>query len=166
MSTNINQFLSEQIDTGSIKDPEKAPGKETQKTTFEPFDESLIKKYPRSNRKIIVEVQAYSLLSEMGHEHKSQTSYISPYGMELQVTKEYSPGTLLKILVSLPDYWTRKQRFVDYNRIDTPNSFKVLAKVVKSEDIGKRGKKKVILVQTVNMDEVDEQVLKSYLQDG
>jgi hypothetical protein len=32
--------------------------------------------------------------------------------------------------------------------------------------VGKRGKKKLVLVQTVNMDVVDEQVLKSYLQDG
>jgi hypothetical protein len=130
------------------------------------FDENLIKKYPRSNRKINVEVQTYTLISDTNLELKSLTSYISPYGMEFQTTRNYSPGTLLKILVSLPDYWSRKQRYVNYNRIDTPNTFKVLAKVVKTEDIGKRGKKKIILVQTVNMDEVDEQVLKSYLQDG
>ncbi len=137
-----------------------------QKPSSANFDENLIKKYPRSNRKINVEVQTYTLISETNLELKSLTSYISPYGMEFQTTRNYSPGTLLKILVSLPDYWSRKQRFVNYNRIDTPNTFKVLAKVVKTEDIGKRGKKKIILVQTVNMDEVDEQVLKSYLQDG
>ena len=32
--------------------------------------------------------------------------------------------------------------------------------------MGKRGKKKLVLVQTVNIDEIDEQVLKTYLQDG
>jgi hypothetical protein len=150
--------IAEAVDPLAPKDP---AGK-----AADQFDENLIKKYPRSNRKISVEVQAYTLLSESSAEHRSQTSFISPHGMEFLATKEYTPGTLLKIMVSIPDYWSRKQRFVDYNRIDTPNTFKVLAKVVKSEDIGKRGKKKIVLVQTVNMDEVDEQVLKSYLQDG
>lgn len=130
------------------------------------FDEDLIKKYPHSNRKVSVEVQAYNLISEANREQKLQTLFISPYGMEFQASRDYSPGTLLKIHVSLPDYWNRKQRFVDYSRIDTPNTFKVLAKVVRTEDVGKRGKKKLIVVQTVNMDEVDEKVLKNYLEDG
>ena len=75
-------------------------------------------------------------------------------------------GTLLKINVTLPDYWNLKQKFVDYGRVDTPGKFKVLAKVLKTEDIGIRGKKKLVLVQTVNIDEVDEQVLKSFLQEA
>jgi hypothetical protein len=168
MATNNIILVPDPLDTScGIKDDlDKSLPKENNKSNFEIFDENLIKKYPRSNRKITVEVQAYSLLTDTGNELKSQTSYISPYGMEFQISKDYTPGTLLKILVSLPDYWSRKQRLVDYNRIDTPNSFRVLAKVVRTEDIGKRGKKKIILVQTVNMDEVDEQVLKNYLQDG
>jgi len=168
MSINQSIIIHTSVDSNqtSREDAEKGALKEASKTVTDTFDESLIKKYPRSNRKITVEVQAYSLISDSGNELKCQTSYISPYGMEFQLTKEYTPGTLLKIQVSLPDYWSRKQRLVDYNRIDTPHSFKILAKVVRSEDIGKRGKKKVVLVQTVNMDEVDEQVLKNYLQDG
>jgi hypothetical protein len=129
------------------------------------FDEDLIKKYPRSNRKISVDVMPYGLL-QPDPDNKTLTTHISPYGMEFQATKDYPEGTLLKIHITLPDYWSRKQRFVDYRRVDTPETFKILAKVVKSEDVGKRGKKKLVLVQTVNMDEVDEQVLKSYLQDG
>jgi hypothetical protein len=57
-------------------------------------------------------------------------------------------------------------RFVEYRRVDTPETFKVLAKVVRTEEIGKRGKKKLVVVQTVNMDDVDEQVLKNFLQEG
>lgn len=129
------------------------------------FNEDLIKKYPRSNRKIAVDIAPYGLLGS-DSDAKSQTTHISPYGMEFQTSKEYSEGTLLKIHISLPDYWQRKQRFVEYRRIDTPATFKVLAKVVKTEDVGKRGKRKLVLVQTVNMDEIDEQVLKSFLQDG
>lgn len=130
------------------------------------FDEDLIKKYPRANRKIVVDVAPYSLGAEPNDDNKAQTLFISPHGMEFQGTQAYPEGTLLKIHISLPDYWNRKQQFVEYRRVDTPGTFKILAKVVRVEDVGKRGKKKLTVVQTVNMDEVDEQVLKSYLQDG
>lgn len=133
--------------------------------TLTGFNEDLITKYPRANRKITVEIKPYSLVSGDG-EQKGQTLYISPHGLEFHATKDYPQGALLKIHVALPDYWQRKQRFVEYRRIDTPDTFKILAKVVRTEEVGKRGKKKLVIVQTVNMDEVDEQVLKSYLQDG
>ena len=131
------------------------------------FDVEMIKSYPRSHRKITLAVRPYNLNNEeQGIGDKGQTTYISPYGLEFQVPKNYPDGTLLKINVTIPDYWNLKQNFVDYNRIDTPGEFRILAKVIKSEDVGKRGKKKLVLVQTVNIDEVDEKVLKTYLQEG
>lgn len=130
------------------------------------FNEDLIKKYPRSNRKITLDVAPYGLVFSDPNDAKALSVHISPHGIEFQASKDYPQGTLLKIHVSLPDYWNRKQRFVDYRRVDTPDTFKILAKVVRTEDVGKRGKKKLVVVQTVNMDEVDEQVLKSFLQDG
>ena len=135
------------------------------------FDEELVTKYPRANRKIVLQVMQYGLMggqaaTETTKEEKGQTVYISPYGLQFQAPLDYPEGTLLKIHVSLPDYWTRKQRFVDYTRVDTPENFKILAKVGRTEDVGKRGKKKLVTAQTVNMDEVDEQVLKNFLQEG
>lgn len=130
------------------------------------FNEDLIKKYPRSNRKVTLDVAPYGLVSGDPADAKAQSVHISPHGIEFQASKDYAQGTLLKIHVSLPDYWNRKQRFVDYRRVDTPDTFKILAKVVRTEDVGKRGKRKLVVVQTVNMDEIDEQVLKSFLQDG
>ncbi len=130
------------------------------------FDEDLIKKYPKSNRRIQLAVSQFGLAFEDDDKHKGHTCHISPHGIEFQSAGEYPEGTLLKIHVNLPNYWNRKQKFVDYRRIDTPTNFKILAKVLKSEEVGKRGKKKLVLAQTVNIDEIDEQVLKSYLQDG
>ncbi len=144
-----------------------AAGQQSQKNKN--FDSELVTKYPRSNRKVTLEVRPYGLTDEDRDscvEDKGQTVHISPYGIEFQGIREYPTGTLLKINVELPDYWARKQRFVDYSRVDNPGQFRVLAKVVKTEDVGKRGKKKRVLVQTVNIDEVDEKVLKSYLQEG
>lgn len=131
------------------------------------FNYEILKSYPHGEQKISVEIGKYSLTfnSDPTQRQKAQTTYISPHGMEIQGVKDYPQGTLLKISVNLPDYWTRKKRFVEYNRIDTPEDFKVLAKVIGSQPIGKRGKKRLILVQTVNIDEVDEKVLAAYLEE-
>ena len=130
------------------------------------FNEDLIKKYPKANKKISLEVMPYTITDKNNPDHKAQSLFISPFGLEFQATRDYAAGTLLKIHVTLPDYWNRKQKLVDYQRIDQPDTFKILAKVVRTEDVGKRGKKKLVVVQTVNMDEVDEKVLKTYLQES
>ncbi|MGE0171793.1 MAG: PilZ domain-containing protein [Oligoflexales bacterium] len=130
------------------------------------FNLDLIKKYPKSNRRLSLMVSAYGLHHEDGQEPNCTTVHISPYGIQFRSNQSYPEGTLLKIQIAMPDYWSRKQKFVDYGRIDTPEDFKVLAKVITTEDVGKRGKKKMVLVKTVNMDDVDEEVLKSYLQDN
>lgn len=129
------------------------------------FNEDLVKKYPRSNRRLSLAVARYGINSEVDPE-EGQTVHISPFGIQFRGTEEYEEGDLLKIHINMPDYWERKQRFVDYSRIDTPSNFKILAKVVSTEEVGKRGKKKIILCRTVNMDEIDEQVLKAFLQEG
>src|SRR5262245_29394312 len=95
------------------------------------FDEDLIKKYPRSNRKIALDVALYGLGAFENPEAKAQSVHISPHGIEFQASKDFAQGTLLKIHVALPDYWNRKQRFVEYRRVDTPDTFKILAKVVR-----------------------------------
>lgn len=130
------------------------------------FDVELIKNYPRSSKKINLGVRQYGIAQEESEtEDKCQTTYVSPHGIEFQSPTGYPDGTLLKINLNIPDYWSIKSKFVEYNRVDTPRNFPVLARVVKSVELGKRGKKKLILVQTLNIDEVDEQVLKSYLQE-
>jgi len=130
------------------------------------FDPTIIRNYPRSNRKVTLEVSSYNLATADGENLAVQSMHISPFGIEFQSNKPFPEGALLRINVSIPDYWTRKQRFVEYRRIDAPGTFRILGKVVLSQDLGKRGKKKLVTVQTVNIDDIDEQVLKSYLQEG
>lgn len=133
------------------------------------FSVELIKSYPRANQKLNVEIGPYTLATNAdlnGTRQKCLTTFISPFGLEFQGNRDYPEGTLLKISVSIPDYWTRKKKFVEYSRIDTPNDFKILARVVGSQDIGKRRTKKLILAQTVNIDDVDKQVLQAFLNEG
>lgn len=138
---------------------------------IEPVPDVNIKEYPHAERKVSIEVGQYSLVPKSTpdspyHQQKTSTTFISPHGMEIHSSHDYPSGAILKIAVNLPDYWNRKKKFVKYNRVDVPNDFKILGKVIGSQDIGKRGKKKLILVQTVNIDEVDEKVLKDFLQEG
>lgn len=130
------------------------------------FDPETIKRYPRANRKLNVGVAQYGLSAEPPTDGNGQTSFISPHGLEFKTSDSFVEGELLKIHIALPEYWNRKQRFVEYARIDTPDHFKILGKVVKTEDLGKRGKKKIVTVQTLVIDEVDEKVLKTFLQEG
>ena len=132
----------------------------------ENFDADLIRKYPKSNRKITLEVGRYGIQEQGVSDEKGTSQHISPYGVEFKTSKDFEEGQLLKIQVSVPDYWNRKQQFVNYGRVDAPAQFKILAKVIKTEEVGKRGKKRLITAQTLIIDEVDEQVLKKYLQEG
>ncbi len=130
------------------------------------FNPDLIRKYPRANKKIPLAIAQYGIKIGDDPSGDNHSTFISPHGIEFRSTCDYPEGTLLKIEINLPDYWERKQRFVEYGRVDRPENFRILAKVVKTEDVGKRGKKKMVIAQTVIIDEVDEQVLKSYLQEG
>ncbi|MBF0441250.1 MAG: hypothetical protein HQK54_05040 [Oligoflexales bacterium] len=141
-------------------------GEESPEVIETNFDADLIRKYPKSNRRISIDVTHYGIGPESLDKSDITTSHISPYGLEFKCTEEYTEGALLKIHVTLPDYWQRKQQFVEYSRVDTPTKFKMLAKVVSTEKIGKKGKKNMVLCRTVNMDQVDEEVLKSFLQEG
>ena len=139
-------------------------------TDKDDFNIDLIKNYPHANKKIELDIGTYKLdlpeeETKQVERQKGMTTYISPYGMECHVNKDYPKGTLLKIKISIPNYWFRKKQLVEYNRIDNPETFRILGKVVYSEETSKRGKKKIIVVQTVNIDEVDEQILKTFLQE-
>jgi hypothetical protein len=132
------------------------------------FDVDLIKRYPRSNKRLSLNVAPFGIADDYlaEREKNGQSVHISPHGIEFKTSEELNEGELVKIHIVLPDYWNRKQKLVNYGRVDNPGEFKVLGKVVRTEDVSKRGKKKLITVQTLIMDDVDEQVLKKYLQDG
>ena len=127
------------------------------------FTPELVVNYPKSGRRVTIGVSSYTILD--GEQDTTTTVHLSPHGLDFHSTKGFADGALLRINVTLPDYWERKKKYVEYRRVDSPNSMMILAKVVRSEDIGKRGKKKLVMVRTVNIDTVDERVLLDYLED-
>lgn len=130
------------------------------------FSQEFIRSFPRSNRKVTINVMPFGLKSDPGKAHEGTSLFISPHGIEFQAPREFKPGSLLKIEIAIPDYWERKMRVVEYRRIDRPENFRILAKVIKVEDIGKRGRKKHVIAQTVNLEPCDEKVLRTYLAEG
>ncbi len=136
------------------------------KSDAELYSEKQIRSFPRANKKIPISVMRFSLKSDPGSNHDIHSLFISPHGIEFQAPVDYKEGAILKIEVTLPDYWTRKQRVVEYRRIDAPDTFRILAKVIRVEDVGKRGRKKHIIAQTVNLEPSDEEVLRRYLEEG
>ena len=127
------------------------------------FDVDLIKNYPFSENKVPLRVSEYGYFKEENCT-RAQSIFISPHGIEFSTSKDFDIGSLVKINVVLPDYWGRKQEFVEYGRIDKPKNFKVIARVIKVDQQIK-SKKKNIIVETLNIDDVDAKVLKKYLMD-
>jgi len=157
----MSDVIENQIQTGA----EDAKGDPARNDAVV-FSEKFIRNFPRSNKKIPISVMPFSLKTDPAHSHDIQSSFISPHGIEFQVSAEFKTGALLKIEIALPDYWIRKQKVVEYRRIDVPEKFRILAKVMKVDDVGKRGRKKHIIAQTVNLDAADEQVLRKFLEEG
>jgi len=157
--------MSEFTDSDNLNETEDG-SRIPPKSDAELFSERQIRSFPRANKKVPISVSPFSLKSDQGLAHDIHSLFISPHGIEFQAPGDFKEGALLKIEVTLPDFWTRKQRVVEYRRIDTPDTFRILAKVIRVEDIGKRGRKKHIIAQNVNLDPCDEQVLRKYLEEG
>ena len=125
------------------------------------FDEKMVK--ATAQRRIPLEISTYSL--DQQDAVKSHSTHLTTHGIEFVSSAEYTRGTLLRVNVFLPDFWQRKRKLVNYQRVEPPEHFRILAKVIKTDLQCGKSRKKLVLAQTVNMDEVDEQVLSSWLQE-
>lgn len=163
MSSDIQSNI---VETTIKKNPDVEKPVQSPERGLAGFHPDLVKKYPKSNKRLQVDVSQYGIKLDADDKPSGTTTHISPHGLEFRSSENFEEGSLLKIHVTIPDYWKRKMQFVDYRRVDTPGHLKVLAKVVSTENIGKRGKKKMVLCRTVNIDDVDQEVLKTYLREG
>ena len=132
------------------------------------FDLKLIKDYPKARKKVPLYVEYYrvnSFGSDQCYEYRenTQSSYISPYGMEFKTDVQYEIGDIVKIDVNLPNYWNRKKKLVSYQYLEKaqPVCFKVLARVVGKVSAGK---KFVVTVENLVIDDLDSQVLTSFIK--
>ena len=83
--------------------------------------------------------------------------------MEFKTDVQYEIGDIVKIDVNLPNYWNRKKKLVSYQYLEKaqPVCFKVLARVVGKVSAGK---KFVVTVENLVIDDLDSQVLTSFIK--
>lgn len=159
MSANLDNKTKENfgLDENIIENAEEQNNKKL-------FDTKLITEYPNSTKKINLQISEYSIL-EATSAVKVQTTYASPHGFEIATIKDFATGSIIKMNIKLPDYWARKQKFVEYGRIDRPKDFTVLGRVIEIDKTQGMNRRKKMIVQLVNIDEADEKVLRSYIDE-
>ena len=96
----------------------------------------------------------------------TETTSISTAGVMFHGNLGVAVGSLVRVWIEMPDYWARKSRHVGYRHTNAPTYFQMLARVVGCEDSPRKNAKYQILCQTLNLDPVDEAVLKDYLSGG
>jgi hypothetical protein len=125
--------------------------------TLSPADLRLL------NKKIPVRYCEFKITNTAAKMLQTETVSVSNMGLIIHSTAPFSPGTLMRVWVDMPDYWARKSRLVPYRHTNAPTYFQVLSRVVSCDDISKRTPKFQILCENVNLDPVDERVLCEYL---
>ena len=98
-----------------------------------PFDLKLVTK------KIPMKFCEYKISNTPNKMLLTESIGISTKGMLFQSLTEFKKGSLLRIWVELPDYWSRKSKIVEYRHTEAPTFFQVLARVLSVEEILKRG---------------------------
>ena len=78
------------------------------------FKEELVRNYPKSTKKMLIDVSEFSIQNKETDQQdkqqvKKQTTFISPYGLEFQGLECFSNGALVKIKLPIPQYWDRKK---------------------------------------------------------
>jgi len=122
-----------------------------------PFDLKLITK------KIPLKFCEYKISNVHDKMLNTDSIAISSKGILFLSLSEFKKGTLLRVLVEIPDYWSRKSRIVEYRHTEAPTHFQVLSRVLSAEEILKRGTKFQILSEILSLDPVDENLLNDYL---
>ncbi len=115
------------------------------------------------NKKIPVRYCEFKITNTAAKMLQSETVSASNMGLIIHSTVPFTPGTLLRVWVDMPDFWARKSRLVAYRHTNAPTYFQVLSRVVACDNLSKRTPKYQILCENVNLDPVDERVLCDYL---
>jgi hypothetical protein len=115
------------------------------------------------NKKISLRYCEYKITNMPNKMMQTDSVSISAQGLMIHSPVPFSPGTLMRVLLEVPDYWGRKSRHVQYRHTNAPTCFQVLSRILSCEDLSKRTAKFQLLCENVNMDSIDELVLNEFL---
>ena len=117
-------------------------------------------------KKIPIKFSEYRISTISNKMMPSETVSISDRGILFYSQLPFPTGNLMRIWIELPEYWARKSRHVGYLHTEAPTFFQVLSRVVSNELSTKRSWRHQIFCENVNLDPIDEKVLKDFLGIG
>jgi hypothetical protein len=115
------------------------------------------------SKKIPIRYCEFKISNTQSKMLKSDSQVIAGEGIQFAASVAFTPGTILRVWIEIPDFWSRKSRHVGYKHTDAPKWFQMLARVITCEEAGKRGNKFQLTCESVNMDPDDQVVLNEYL---
>ncbi len=128
----------------------------------------LIRNYPKSNKRVPLYVDYYKVDSFLTdncciERSNTQSTHISPHGVEFKTEVKYNVGDLLKMDVFVPNYWNRKKKLVEYDYLSNiePLSFKILGRVIERIQ---SGNKFLVTLETLVIDDLDREILTSFIK--
>ena len=117
-------------------------------------------------KKINLAIHEFHFLQTQTPPINGVTLKATPEGFVVKTKEHFESGSLVKMHLSIPSYWERKQKFVSYDRIDTPEYLKIIGRIVGHFETGKRVKHYQYTIQLLIADEADRDVLRAYLTNG
>lgn len=115
------------------------------------------------SKKIPIRYCEFKISNSSGKMLKADTQAIACEGVQFVAAMAVAVGTIMRVWIEIPDFWSRKARHVGYKHTDAPKWFQMLARVVSCEELNKRGNKFQLICESVNMDPADQAVLSEYL---
>lgn len=127
------------------------------KQEITPFDLRLV------NKKILLKYSTYKISTTLSNMSTSESIAISQKGVLFNAQQFYDKGTLMRVWIEIPDYWSRKSKHVDYRHTEAPSHFQMLSRVIHCEQISDDSLNYRVLCENLNMDTIDQTVLQDYL---
>lgn len=108
----------------------------------------------------------YKISNTTAEMFSTESIAISVNGILFSSAKSYQKETLMRVWVTIPNYWVRKAKHVEYRHTEAPQHFQVLSRVVKCEEDSFGSKGFQIFCENLNIDPIDELILQEYLYSG
>ena len=127
------------------------------------FDEITLFDLRLVSKKVKIKFSPYKISTQLKNMSQTETIAISSKGILFSSTDFYEVGSLMRVWVEIPDYWSRKSKYVDYRHTDAPSHFQILTRVVQCKNEILIQEKYHLLCETLNIDSIDNSVLQDYL---
>jgi hypothetical protein len=114
-------------------------------------------------KKIPMKFTEYKISNLPSKMIQTETISISTEGLSFLSPICVPLGSLTRVWLEVPDYWSKKSRLVPFRHTEAPTYFQILCRVQQVEETGKRNQKFQLTAAIVSLDPIDEKVLRDYL---